>query len=136
MLRERPVRLDLQPYKLTRPVTPRFANRPQQGCTPPLPDWWLGIMESVAPQRPTEIWVQLGSNKAFRMLTLEPERLKNQRTTTRTSSPEREGGSLHRRHSSGLRLQFLSVEVFSLLPLARQREPYHLRLDAFGHTSR
>jgi len=53
--------------------------------------------------------------QAIGMLTLEPERLKNQRTTTRRRSPEMEG-ALHRRRSSGLRLQFRNVEVFSLLP--------------------
>ena len=53
--------------------------------------------------------------QAIGMLTLEPERLKNQLTTTRKRSPEMEG-ALHRRRSSGLRLQFRNVEVFSLLP--------------------
>ena len=53
--------------------------------------------------------------QAIGMLTLEPERLKNQRTTIRRRSPEMEG-ALHRRRSSGLRLQFRNVEVFSLLP--------------------
>src|SRR5438445_13845545 len=37
-----------------------------------------------------------GRLQAIRMLTLEPERLKNQRTTTRRRSPEMEG-ALHRR---------------------------------------
>ena len=53
--------------------------------------------------------------QAIRMLTLEPERLKNQPTTTRKSIGG-DGRALHRRRSSGLRFQFLSVEVFSLLP--------------------
>jgi hypothetical protein len=53
--------------------------------------------------------------QAFRMLTLEPERLKNQLATTRKRSPEMER-ALHPRRSSGLRFQFVSVEVFSLLP--------------------
>src|SRR5437870_11332504 len=47
--------------------------------------------------------------QAIGMLTLEPERLKNQRTTTRRRSPEMEG-DLHRRSSSGLRLQIRNVE--------------------------
>ena len=58
--------------------------------------------------------------------------------------PEKESAemerALHPRRSSGLRFQFLDVEVFSLLPqsqrngcnLARQRETHHGRLDAFG----
>lgn len=53
--------------------------------------------------------------QAIGMLTLEPERLKNQPATTR----ERIGGdgrALHRRRSSGLRFQFLGAEVFSFLP--------------------
>jgi hypothetical protein len=53
--------------------------------------------------------------QAFGMLTLEPERLKNQLATTRKRSPEMER-ALHPRRSSGLRFQFVSVEVFSLLP--------------------
>src|SRR3989441_12647944 len=56
-----------------------------------------------------------GRVQAIGMLTLEPERLKNQRTTTRRRSPEMEG-ALHRRRSSGLRLQFRNVEIFPLLP--------------------
>src|SRR5260370_25823302 len=75
--------------------------------------------------------------QAIRMLTLEPERLQNQLATTRKRSPEMEGSSPRR--SSGLRFQFVSVEVFSLLPysqrdgcnLACQREPRHRWLDAF-----
>ena len=77
--------------------------------------------------------------QAIGMLTLEPERLKSQPATTR----ERIGGdgrALHRGRSSGLRFQFLGVEVFSFLPqsqrngcnLARQRETHHGGLDAFG----
>jgi hypothetical protein len=53
--------------------------------------------------------------QAIGMLTLEPERLKNQPTISR----ERIGGDgkgSNPRRSSGLRFQFLSVEVFSLLP--------------------
>jgi hypothetical protein len=53
--------------------------------------------------------------QAIGMLTLEPERLKNQPATTRESIGG-DGRALHRRRSSGLRFQFLSVEVFSLLP--------------------
>ena len=52
--------------------------------------------------------------QAIRMLTLEPERLKNQLTTTKKITGD--GRALHLRRSSGLRFQFLSVEVFSLLP--------------------
>ena len=80
--------------------------------------------------------------QAFGMLTLEPERLKNQLATTRQRSPEMER-ALHPRRSSGLRFQFLNVEVFSFFPksqgngcdLARQREAHHRRLDAFGQRS-
>ena len=50
------------------------------------------------------------------MLTLEPERLQNQLATTRKRSPEMER-ALHPRRSSGLRFQFVSVEVFSLQKL-------------------
>src|SRR2546427_5073032 len=79
--------------------------------------------------------------QAIRMLTLEPERLKNQLATTRKRSPEMEGSSPRR--SSGLRFQFLNVEVFSLLPqrqcngcnLTRQGQTHHGRLDAFGQRS-
>ena len=77
--------------------------------------------------------------QALRILTLEPERLKNRSTTTgeRISG---DGQGPYRRRSSGLRLQFLDVEVFSFLPqcqrngcdLACQGEAHHGRLDAFG----
>jgi hypothetical protein len=53
--------------------------------------------------------------QAIRILTLEPERLKNRSTTLRGKSAEMEKGSCPRR-SSGLRVQFVDVEVFSLLP--------------------
>jgi hypothetical protein len=53
--------------------------------------------------------------QAIGMLTLEPERLKNQPTITRKRIGGDEKGS-HPRRSSDLRFQFLSVEVFSLLP--------------------
>src|ERR1022692_1089515 len=51
-----------------------------------------------------------------------------------------DGRVLHPRRSSGLRFQFVSVEVFSLLPecqrngcdLTRQGETHHGRLDTFG----
>src|ERR1700747_2390602 len=51
-----------------------------------------------------------------------------------------DGKGSYPRRSSGLRVQFVDVEVFSLFPhghgngcnLARQREAYHGRLDAFG----
>ena len=80
--------------------------------------------------------------QAIVILTLEPERLKNQLATTRQRSPEMER-ALHPRRSSGLRFQFFCVEAFSLLPqsqrngcnLARQREAHHRRLDAFGQRS-
>ena len=52
--------------------------------------------------------------QAIRMLTLEPERLKNQLATTRKD--HRRWRALPPRRSSGLRFQFVSVEVFSLLP--------------------
>src|ERR1700732_4624195 len=75
------------------------------------------------------------------MLTLEPERLKNRLATTREKHRRWEGSSPRR--SSGLRFQFLGVEVFSFLPqsqrngcnLARQRETRHGGLDAFGQRS-
>jgi len=77
--------------------------------------------------------------QAIRILTLEPEPLKNRSTTPEKESLEMERGS-HPRRSSGLRLQFLDVEVFSFLPqcqrngsdLACQGEAHHGRLDAFG----
>lgn len=73
------------------------------------------------------------------MLTLEPERLKNQIEPP----PEKDAGdarTLPWSRSGSLRFQFFGVEVFSLLPqsqrngcnLARQREPRHGRLDALG----
>src|ERR1700751_5321719 len=80
--------------------------------------------------------------QAIGMLTLEPERLKDQPATTRESIGG-DGRALHRRRSSGLGFQFLGVEVFSFLPqsqrngcnLARQRETRHGGLDAFGQRS-
>jgi hypothetical protein len=65
--------------------------------------------------------------QALRILTLEPERLKNRSTTPEKDSGD--GKSSYPRRSSGLRFQFFSVEVFSFLPqrqsngsnLARQR---------------
>jgi hypothetical protein len=65
------------------------------------------------------------------MLTLEPERLKNRLATT-SKRYRRWNWALQPGRSSGLRFQFLKVEVFSLLPqsqrngcnLARQREPH------------
>ena len=73
----------------------------------------------------------------FRILTL--ERLKNRSATPRGKITGDGKGSSPRR-SSGLRVQFIDVEVFSLLPqcqrngcnLARQREAHHGGLDAFG----
>src|SRR6266404_1707348 len=73
------------------------------------------------------------------MLTLEPERLKNRSATTRERIAG-DGKGSHQRRSSGLRFQFLDVEVFSFFPkcqrdgcnLARQRQTDHGRLDAFG----
>ncbi len=52
--------------------------------------------------------------QAIRMLTLEPERLKNELATTRKD--HRRWRALPPRRSSGLRFQLVSVEVFSLLP--------------------
>jgi len=77
--------------------------------------------------------------QAIGMLTLEPERLKNQLTTT-SKRNRRWNWALRPRRSSGLRFQFLNVEVFSLLPqsqrngcnLACQREAHHRWLNAFG----
>ena len=48
----------------------------------------------------------------FRILTLEPERLKNRSTTPRTRVIGDGKGSSPRR-SSGLRVQFVDIEVFS-----------------------
>ena len=53
--------------------------------------------------------------QALRILTLEPEHLKNRSTTPRTRVIGDGKGSYPRR-SSGLRVQFVDVEVFSLLP--------------------
>ena len=53
--------------------------------------------------------------QAIGILTLEPERLKNRSNTTRTRAIGDGKGSSPRR-SSGLRFQFVDVEVFSLLP--------------------
>src|SRR6476661_5371073 len=52
--------------------------------------------------------------QAIRMLTLEPECLKNQLATTRKDHWR--WRALPVRRSSGVRFQFVSVEVFSLLP--------------------
>jgi hypothetical protein len=49
--------------------------------------------------------------QALRMLTLEPERLKNQLAITKKD--RRGWRALPVRRSSGLRFQFVSVEVFS-----------------------
>src|SRR5215469_5700540 len=77
--------------------------------------------------------------QAIGILTLEPERLKNRSTTTGERLTGDGQGSYPRR-SSGLRLQFVGVEVFSFLPqrqrngcdLACQGEAHHGRFDAFG----
>src|SRR5215472_15519012 len=77
--------------------------------------------------------------QAIRILTLEPERLKNRSATPRGKITGDGKGSSPRR-SSGLRVQFIDVEVFSLLPqcqrngcnLACQGEAHHGGLDAFG----
>src|SRR6266576_903022 len=77
--------------------------------------------------------------QALRILTLEPEHLKNRSTTSRTRVIGDGKGSYPRR-SSDLRVQFVDVEVFSLLPqsqrngcnLACQLKAHHGRLDAFG----
>ena len=53
--------------------------------------------------------------QALGMLTLEPERLKNRLATTREKITG-DGRVSSPRRSSGLRFQFLDVEVFSLLP--------------------
>src|ERR1700693_1058441 len=79
--------------------------------------------------------------QAIGMLTLEPQRLKNRLATTREKHRRWEGSSPRR--SSGLRFQFLGVEVFSFLPqsqrngcnLARPCETRHGVLDAFGQRS-
>src|SRR5262252_5291243 len=77
--------------------------------------------------------------QALGILTLEPKRLKNRSTTTGERLTGDGEGSYPRR-SSGLRFQFVDVEVFSLLPqgqrngcdLACQGETHHGRLDTFG----
>src|SRR5262245_1605470 len=77
--------------------------------------------------------------QALRILTLEPEHLKNRSATLRGTFTGDGKGSSPRR-SSGLRVQFVDVEVFSLLPqcqrngckLAGQSEAHHGGLDAFG----
>jgi hypothetical protein len=77
--------------------------------------------------------------QAIRILTLDPERLKEPiRHSPRKIT--RDGKGSYPRRSSGLRVQFINVEVFSLLPqcqrngcnLACQREACHGGLDAFG----
>ena len=78
-----------------------------------------------------------------RILILEPERLKNRSATPRRKITGDGKGSSARR-SSGLQVQFLDVEVFSLLPqcqrnscnLACQGEAHHGGLDAFGQRDR
>ncbi len=59
--------------------------------------------------------------QALRILTLEPEHLKNRSTTPRTRVIGDGKGSYPRR-SSGLLVQFVDVEVFSLLPRVSPRE--------------
>jgi hypothetical protein len=82
-----------------------------------------------------------GTCRAYRRLGCSPSNPSVSRTNwppPEKRSPEMEGSSPRR--SSGLRFQFVSVEVFSLLPqsqrdgcnLARQRETRHRWLDAFG----
>ena len=76
--------------------------------------------------------------QAIRILTLEPERLKNRTATTGTNHQRWKGSSARR--SSGLPFQFFCVEVFSFFPkcqrngcnLTGQREARHGWLDAFG----
>ena len=53
--------------------------------------------------------------QAIRILTLEPERLKN-RSTTMGERITGDGQGLYPRRSNGLRLQFLDVEVFFPFP--------------------
>src|SRR5262249_59703012 len=75
----------------------------------------------------------------FRILSREPERLKNKSATPRGKITGDGKGSSPRR-SSGWRVQFMEVEVFSLLPqcqgnggnLACQGEAGHGGLDTFG----
>src|SRR5258708_19694076 len=76
------------------------------------------------------------------MLTLEPERLKNQPTTTRERIRRRWKGFFTGDAQAACAFSF-SASKFSLLPqsqrngcnLARQRETRHSRLDAFGQRS-
>src|SRR5258708_11904372 len=76
------------------------------------------------------------------MLTLEPERLKNQPTTTRERIRRRWKGFFTGDAQAACAFSF-SASKFSLLPqsqrngcnLARQRETRHGRLDAFGQRS-
>jgi hypothetical protein len=86
----------------------------------------------------TETGCPLGTClQAIRILTLEPEHLKNRTATTGKNHPRWKGS--HPRCSSGLQFQFFCVEVFSFFPkcqrngcdLACQREPCHGWLDAF-----
>src|SRR5262249_48310057 len=89
----------------------------------------------------TEAKCPVGTSRlqAIRILTLEPERLKNRSATPRGKITGDGKGSSPRR-SSGLRVQFIDVEIFSLLPqcqrngcnLACQGEAHHGGLDAFG----
>jgi hypothetical protein len=75
--------------------------------------------------------------QALRILTLEPERLKNRLATTRRRSPEMEGSSPET--LKRLAILVFGVEAFLLLPqsqrnrcnLARQRETRHRRLYTF-----
>ena len=73
------------------------------------------------------------------ILTLEPERLKNQ-LAHHQDEDQRMEGARHRKRSGSLWFQFFSVEAFSLLPqsqrdrgdLARQSEPCHRGFHALG----
>ena len=77
--------------------------------------------------------------QAIRILTLEPERLKNRLAIIRIRSAEMDEGCSPR-CSSGLQFQFFCVEVFSFFPksqrnggdLACQRKACHGWVDTFG----
>src|SRR5713101_1119638 len=86
-----------------------------------------------------------GTLCAYRRLGCSPSNPSVSRTNRpppEKKSPKMER-ALHRRRSSGLRFQFLKVEVFSLLPqsqrngcnLTREGQTHHGRLDAFGQRS-
>src|ERR1700693_5582509 len=86
----------------------------------------------------TETGCPLGTRlQAIRILTLEPEHLKNERPPPEKITRRWKGS--HPRCSSGLQFKFLCVEVFSFFPkcqrngcdLACQREPCHGWLDVF-----